>query len=76
MAFIVRILVFAVVSMAFFNTGAAYLNTGSLSLDPRTVFTVVRLQDNMEDVLKWALIVGDGVVGEAEQIADELRGAS
>jgi heptaprenylglyceryl phosphate synthase len=59
------------ISAALFNTAVVYLNTGGLSFDPRRVFTVVRLQDNMEDVLKWALIVGDGVVGEVREKRDQ-----
>jgi hypothetical protein len=54
------------VSMVFFNQGAVYLNTGSLTASPAQLFTVTRLQDNMEDVLKWTLLVGDALVEDVK----------
>ena len=56
--------------MLFFNQGATYLNTGSITLDPRQLFTVARLQDNMEDVLKWTLSVGERAVQELTSSED------
>lgn len=70
LALLVRIVVICICSMLFFNQGATYLNTGSITLDPRQLFTVARLQDNMEDVLKWTLSVGERAVQELTSSED------
>ena len=70
MALLVRIVVICICSTLFFNQGATYLNTGSITLEPRQLFTIAGLRDNMEDVLKWTQRVGERAVQELTSSED------
>ncbi len=70
MPFLVRIVVICICSTLFFNQGATYLNTGSITLEPRQLFTIAGLRDNMEDVLKWTLSVGERALQEVASPQD------
>jgi hypothetical protein len=71
--FLIRVGIFGAVSMAGFNMTALYLNTGSLEVEPASLFTVVRLRDNMEDVGKWAFLMTNNVVEEVSESTEEFR---